>query len=344
MLHLYYKGSSSTPLPVLSGVPQGSVLGPLLFLIYVNDILASIQYSSVFLFADDAKLLKAIQCNTDASILQEDLDSLNSWSAEWLLSLNALKCSHFSFSYSDSVPSQSSFTTGGITIPTASTYKDLGVKICSNLSWSDHVSSLCSKAYTAFHVINLPPSAAPGLRKKLYLSLVRSNFAYCSQLWRPLLLKDISCLEKVQRRATKYILNNYSSPYRNRLLALDLLPLSLWLELLDLLFLVKCLLAPPDNFNIREYITFVEGPTRAGSCGKLTHNYSRTSAGRHFYFNRVVRLWNTVPPIDLEAPCSVTKVQITTYFWYYFTTTFDQNNKCSYHIICCPCPNCHQKS
>lgn len=106
-----------------SGVPQGSVLGPLLFLIYVNDIPSYICHSSVYLFADDTKLLKVLKSSVDATNLQEDLNSLDCWSVEWLVCLNALKCSHISFSMSGKERT-TEYSSNGTLISGASSYKD----------------------------------------------------------------------------------------------------------------------------------------------------------------------------------------------------------------------------
>ena len=88
------------------------------------------------------------------------------------------------------------------------------------------------------------------LKKMLYISLVRSQLTYCSQLWRPRFLKDIANLEQIQRRSTKYILNNYTTNYKDRLIQLNLLPLMYWYDLQDLMFLLKCLKDPDNNINI----------------------------------------------------------------------------------------------
>ncbi len=109
-------------------------------------------------------------------------------------------------------------------------------------------------------------------KRNLYLALVRSHLSYCSQLWRPLLFKNIAKLEQIQRRATKYILCDYSDSYKQRLTTLGMLPLMHWLELMDLLFLVKNLKQPQDNFNI---VRFITSSSRLGSNHKLAHNYTR---------------------------------------------------------------------
>ena len=95
----------------------------------------------------------------------------------------------------------------------------------------------------------------PLAKAKLYITLVRSQLTYCTQLWRPHLIKDIFNIERVQRHATKYILNDYVSDYKIRLLKLKLLPLMYFLEIQDIMFVIKSLKFPTNNFNIRDYIS-----------------------------------------------------------------------------------------
>ena len=101
---------------------------------------------------------------------------------------------------------------------------------------------------------------------------MRSHLTYCCQLWRPRFLKDIANLERIQRRATKYILSDSTTNYKDRLIALNLLPLMLWFDLQDLMFLLKCLKDPEDSINIYRHITFVSSKTRA-----IAHNQLRSS-------------------------------------------------------------------
>ena len=127
--------------------------------------------------------------------------------------------------------------------------RDLGVMVQQDLLWTEHYNKISCKAYMALNLIRrtLPPLASTSLKRQLYLSLVRSHLTYCSQLWRPILIKDIINLERIQRRATKYLLSNNQIDYKSRLTSLHLLPLMHWLELQDVMFLVKCLQQPTAN-------------------------------------------------------------------------------------------------
>lgn len=244
----------------------------------------------------------------------------------------------------DSSTATPSYFIDGKPIKTADSHKDLGILVTSNLSWSEHINSICSSAYKSLHLIRRSISSTlTSLRLNLYLSLVRSKLSYCSQLWRPWLIKDIKCLERVQRRASKFILNDYSycRDYKSRLISLQLLPLMYWLEIQDIMFIIKCLKDPPDNFNLEDHVSFVSSTTRASTMNKLQHRYSRSTTTRHFYFNRVVRLWNVLPPFDLSLSYTSIKKLILKHFWDHFLLNFNPDSTCSFHFMC-PCSSCSQ--
>ena len=337
------ENSSSSTLPVISGVPQGSVLGPLLFLIYVNDIPSSIHKSSVYLFADDTKISKVI-CNLSDSLdLQSDIDSLLHWCLRWNMSIHSGKCVAIRFGHS--LKDSPSYSTNNTTIQPSTKHRDLGLILSSDLSWSSHYNHISRRAYFSLYLIrrSFSTTLPIHLKKHLYLSLVRSHLTYCSQIWRPRHLKDILCLERIQRRATKYILSDSHSDYKSRLISLQLLPLMYWFDLQDVLFLVKCLKDESDNMDIHNYITFVSSSTRSSTCNKLKHNLSRTSTTRHFYFNRVVLLWNALPSIDLSLSIPTIKKQVILHLWNHFTRNYNLDNPCSLNFIC-PCNNCYNLS
>ncbi len=271
------EGCKSDLLPVKSGVPQGSVLGPLLFLIYVDDIPSLCSFSSVFLFADDAKLIASLNSASENLALQKDLDNLLSWWCQsWKLSLNTSKCAYMNVSLSSSTNNNNTIDD---TIKTVTQQKDLGILLSDSLSWSVNIKQICSKAYRSLYLIRqtIPCTSPINIKKSLYLSLVRSQLTYCSQLWFPNKIQNIILLERVQRRATKYILNNYNISYKLRLIHLNILPLMYYLQLLDLLFLVKCLKNPSDSFNVFNHVTFHSGSTRSSSNRKLEIKFQRTS-------------------------------------------------------------------
>ena len=120
-------------------------------------------------------------------------------------------------------------------------HKDLGIILSSDLSWNNHYKSITAHAYKVLSLIHrtILPNHSTTTMVKLYVSLIRSQLLYCTQIWRPHLMKDILTIERVQRHATKYILNDFTSCYKTRLLKLNLLSLLYMFELQDLLFTIK---------------------------------------------------------------------------------------------------------
>ena len=121
--------------------------------------------------------------------------------------------------------------------------------------------------------------------------------------------------------------------------SLRILPLMQWFELHDILFLVNCIKNPPDNFSLSDYLTFTSGPTRLTSNFKLKHTFSKFSASRHFYFNRLPRLWNSLPPIDTTKSTQTIKYNLTIFSGQNFLKSFNSSNPCSFHFLC-PCNKC----
>ena len=149
----------------------------------------------------------------------------------------------------------------------------------------------CSKAYKIIGLLKRSFCATNSIstKRKLYISLVQSKLTYCSQLWRPALIRDIMQIESIQRRATRYILGR-SSPqldYKDRLIALNLLPLMYVLELADIMFLITSLKNPTNCFNILNYVQFQDTHIRSSSKLTLKHVHSTNNLQRHFFFNRL---------------------------------------------------------
>ena len=174
-------------------------------------------------------------------------------------------------------------------------------------------------------------------KKLLYISLVRSQLLYCSVLWRPHLVKDIEMLERVQRHATKYILNDFKSDYKSCLLALNMLPLMYVFELQDILFAVSNFKSVNKDFDLLSFQFSTRG-TRSSTGLKLSHVYAQTNRSRHFFFNRIPRLWNSLPPFNLELSIATIRHNLVNFLWNHFRDNFLSSSACSYHYLC-PCSN-----
>ena len=194
---------------VLSGVPQGTVLAPLLFLIYINDLPLHVS-NKVRLYADDVILYSHIHSMDDCCILQKDLDSLTQWSHKWQMHFNPRKCeflritnkkNHISFNYH----------INDCSIQEVTHTKYLGVVLDQHLSWNDHIKQVASKAtkVNAFLHRNLY-QCPPLIKSNIYKAMVRSIMEYSSTVWDPHTLINIDRLESVQRHAARMCFRNYS--------------------------------------------------------------------------------------------------------------------------------------
>ena len=160
-------------LPVSSGVPQGSILGPLLFILYINDLPSSISFSNTLLFADDTKVSKAISSISDSADLQSDLNSLCMWSNVNGLSFNAQKCLFLCF-HTCSSPISSNYFLGNSALHQTTTCRDLGIIFSENLSWTEHYKQMLQRAYGHLRLLRRMFSVDSSVKVKrlLYLSLV----------------------------------------------------------------------------------------------------------------------------------------------------------------------------
>ncbi len=158
--------------------------------------------------ADDTKCSCDIRDPESSSLLQSDINNLLFWSQKWKLHFNESKCVLLQFRLSNKSPPKSYYFIGENPIQTKDSHKDLGVIMQTNLKWNSHYDSICSKAYRTLYLLKrtFSPSTSELVKRRLYISLVRSQLMYCSPLWRPMLIKDIKKLESLQKRATKFIL------------------------------------------------------------------------------------------------------------------------------------------
>ena len=187
---------------VYSGVPQVSVLGPALFIIYINDFDNSIL-SNLSKFADDAKLYRSVTSDYERGLLQADLDKLSVWSEEWQMLFNVEKCKVMHFARSNE---KAAYKMGDSTLQVVNSEKDLGVMVQDDLKVSMQCAEVVKRANRILGMIKRTfESRSKDIILRLYKCLVRPHLDYCAQAWRPHLQKDIDILEKVQRRAIPMI-------------------------------------------------------------------------------------------------------------------------------------------
>ena len=210
---------------VLSGIPQGSVLGPLLFIIYIND-LPDMLGGEIYLFADDAKIFKHIKSEHDVHDLQQTCDALQHWSDRWLLKLNVSKCMMIPIS-AGAGGSGSTYRLvkeGKVeNLQTVNKVKDLGITVDSRLGFKDHIHDKVNKAYSMLGVIRRNfKHVDKDTFVVLYKSMVRSQLEYANSVWSPHHVGLIETLEKVQKRATKMVYACKGMAYSDRLRYLKL--------------------------------------------------------------------------------------------------------------------------
>ena len=189
------KGESSSEVPVASGVPQGTVLGPLLFLCHINDLPDTVK-SKVRLFADDCLLYRVIRTQRDHVTLQQDLKNLEVWAKLWGTRFNANKC------YILTIKPRSSFfyQLDNSILQSVPNNPYLGITISSDLKWGTHIDNITKKASSTLRFIRRNLHHCPAkTRKCAYISLVRSTLEYGAITWDPFLQSDIDKLERIQR-------------------------------------------------------------------------------------------------------------------------------------------------
>jgi ribonucleases P/MRP protein subunit RPP40 len=294
-------GSSlSSAQNVTSGVVQGSCLGPLLFLIYINDITDRLPSSCICkLYADDLKLYTVIDANVDAcSTLQSYLDVILEWSATWQLTISHKKCAvmvagrqHCKGQGDSGV----AVNIGVNKIDTANSVKDLGVHVQHDLRFTTHINTIVTKARARANLIHRCfISKDPETLMRAFTTYVRPILEYASVIWSPYRVGEIKQIESVQRTFTKRIAGLASKTYDSRLKLLGLDSLETRRLKQDLLYTYKIVFGAvnvdyADMFNLNNFL-----PTR-GHSYKLFVQRCRLDITKHFLSNRVVSTWNSLP-------------------------------------------------
>ena len=199
----------SSKAPVTSGVPQGTVLGPILFLIYINDFPEYLQHSTLRLFADDSIIYKEIKTINDAQNLQLDLDAACRWEKDWLMHFHPDKCNLISITQKRK-PIHFTYKLHDHPLAKVEHSKYLGITLQSNLKWNKHINSITNKANQSLGFLkrNLKIKSS-AVKSHAYKAFVRPKLEYASAVWDPHTRTQINQIEKVQRRAARYVTNRY---------------------------------------------------------------------------------------------------------------------------------------
>jgi len=216
--------SSSTTLT--SGIVQGSCLGPLLFVIYINDVTRIFgENITAKLYADDLKLYSVVESQLNADQLQQCLNNLHDWAKTWQLTISIKKCQTINIGGRGSLRRAlaAQYHIGNDNLPCVASVADLGVTVDCSLKFSAHINKIARKASTRCYLLKkcfLSKDTDTLLRA--FKTYVRPLLEYNSPVWSPHLLKDIDLLENVQRRFTKRLRGMHNLSYNERLLKLNI--------------------------------------------------------------------------------------------------------------------------
>ena len=291
---------------VLSGVPQGTLLGPVLFLIYIDDSVHRIINSSILLYADDTKLYQRIdKVDPKNSGLQGDLDRLLDWSKTWQLNFNASKCKVLHLGTTNC---QTAYQLDNVELASSVTERDLGVYVSSHsrygLVFSDHCASIAKRAHmVSSTILRTFEYRNPTFLCHLFNVYVRPILEYASPVWNPFLVKDIAVIESVQRRFTSRLPGMLSVAYSDRLRRLNLTSLEYRRTRTDLILVFK----NPHGFTCLQpnaLFTLNTNSTTRGHRWKITVPTSSHESQKSFFVARIIPLWNSLDD-ELMASASL---------------------------------------
>ena len=296
------EGSESTWENVVSGVPQGSVLGPVLFIIYINDLPDGIS-SQVKIFADDTKVYRPVSQEGDNEKLQRDIDCLCSWSTTWQLKFNVGKCKvvHYGKNNNNCEYTMMNAVDEKETVKADTEEKDLGILFDSELNFQNHIAEKIKKAKRIVGLIKHSFSFMDCTTFNcLYKALVRPHIEYGNAVWAPHLKRDINALEKLQRQATKIVPALKKLTYEERLKALKLPTLEYRRQRGDLIQTYKIFHNIEDTSHNKFFI--LDTNITRGHSLKIKKVAYKKTARQNCFSNRVINIWNKLPDEIVTAP------------------------------------------
>lgn len=323
-------GHKSGLFDVTSGVPQGSVLGPILFILYINILIEKSETSNIYLYADDLKLFREVSSVCDMEKLQNTLERMYDWTCYSLLRFHPDKCNtmRITSSRGDNNLVDGCYSMDEMKLNTVEIEKDLGVYIDNKLTFEYHINMKVKKANSMFGMIRRSFTYMDRtVFKQLFISIVRPHLEYAAPVWNPHLKKLIVLIENVQRRATKTVPGLHLLGYKDRLKALKLPTLEYRRYRGDMIELYKLTHGIYD-VNI-ELLNFRNNERNENASTAHKFSLCKEKSGkdiRRFYFkNRVTDQWNNLPYTIVDAPSLNTFKNRLDKIWTINDVMFDNN-------------------
>ena len=300
--HVKINNSKSVELPVTSGVPQGSVLGPMLFLYFIND-LPEVCTVETKIYADDTKAFTAIQNDQDRARLQRTIDSMFEWTTQWQLHFNSSKCKILHIG--DNNPKYTYYIGTGNDrreIEVTTLEKDLGVLVDEELKFEDHIQHIIKRANSKKALIlNNFTFRSEKVLIPLFKSLVRPILEYANTVWDSSFRNQVEIIEAVQQSFTRHILEVKNLSYEQRLEKLGLPSLEYRRFRGDLIQTYKIAHKLYDRPSVNSLFVFSDSSRLRGHRFKVVKFRTNQRQYQHFYSNRIVNEWNKLSDDTVNA-------------------------------------------
>ena len=295
--HVVVDGCKSEANKVLSGVPQGTVLGPLFFLIYINDIVQKLTPgTSIRLFADDSLLYREIKTLDDTFVLQKDLDTLQAWETLNKMEFHPGKCQVIRIT-NKLKPIIGTYNIHGVILHFFNSVKYLGVTIDSKLNFKDQCDGVCHRANFMLSFLERNFYRCPQKTKEqCYFALVRPLLEYGCTAWDPYRKYQIDKLEMINKRAARFVTGNHLCEHGNTIKNMETLG---WPPLIERRSKAKISML----YKIRSQLIYIPHEDLVLNSRKI-FNYvvpsSSVDAHKHSFFPSSIRLWNPISS-DLKS-------------------------------------------
>lgn len=291
-------GARSSCKKVISGIPQGSVIGPILFVIFINDMPDAVKHNFCKLFADDCKLYGKV-APTGENMMQSDLFLLEEWSRIWQLPFNAKKCKAMHFGYKNP---KRTYMLDGQELDPITSEKDLGVMVDDQLKFHVHTAFVTKKANQMLGVIKKTyKTRDANTISTLYKAMVRPHLEYGNAIWGPCYAGDLKLVEGVQRRATKLIPHFHDVSYEDRLKELNLPSMEYRRKRGDMIQCFK-IMNGLVRMEVKELFNPIPSTNTRGHNQRVLRQRSNKAARAKSFSQRTIISWNSLPKTVIEAP------------------------------------------